>query len=47
MVMALIERGKWNNQYGVVNLIRLAEMYLIRAECKYQALNSRWCNTTG
>jgi len=25
--------GKWNNQYGVVNLIRLAEMYLIRAEC--------------
>jgi hypothetical protein len=24
--------GKWNNQYGVVNLIRLAEMYLIRAE---------------
>jgi tetratricopeptide (TPR) repeat protein len=25
--------GKWNNQYGVVNLIRLSEMYLIRAEC--------------
>lgn len=25
--------GKWNNEYGVVNLIRLAEMYLIRAEC--------------
>lgn len=24
---------KWNNQYGVVNVIRLAEMYLIRAEC--------------
>lgn len=24
--------GKWNNQYGVINLIRLAEMYLIRAE---------------
>ncbi len=24
--------GKWNNQYGVVNLIRLAEMHLIRAE---------------
>lgn len=24
--------GKWNNQYGVVNIIRLAEMYLIRAE---------------
>jgi starch-binding outer membrane protein, SusD/RagB family len=28
-----IECGKWNNQYGVVNIIRLAEMYLIRAEC--------------
>lgn len=27
--------GKWNNQYGVINLIRLAEMYLIRAECNY------------
>jgi starch-binding outer membrane protein, SusD/RagB family len=25
--------GKWNNEFGVVNLIRLAEMYLIRAEC--------------
>ncbi len=25
--------GKWNNQYGVINLIRLAEMFLIRAEC--------------
>jgi hypothetical protein len=25
--------GKWNTQYGIVNLIRLAEMYLIRAEC--------------
>jgi tetratricopeptide (TPR) repeat protein len=25
--------GKWNNQYGVINLIRFAEMYLIRAEC--------------
>lgn len=24
--------GKWNNKYGVVNLFRLAEMYLIRAE---------------
>lgn len=24
--------GKWNNQYGVINLIRLAEMYLVRAE---------------
>ncbi|MBA4322351.1 MAG: RagB/SusD family nutrient uptake outer membrane protein [Odoribacter sp.] len=28
-----LRTGKWNNQYGVVNLIRLAEMYLIRAEC--------------
>ena len=25
--------GKWNNIYGIVNLIRLSEMYLIRAEC--------------
>jgi len=24
--------GKWNNQFGNVGLIRLAEMYLIRAE---------------
>jgi len=24
---------KWNTQYGLVNLFRLAEMYLIRAEC--------------
>ena len=24
--------GKWNTQYGLVNLFRLAEMYLIRAE---------------
>jgi starch-binding outer membrane protein, SusD/RagB family len=31
--------GKWNNQYGVINLIRLAEMYLIRAECN-QRLNT-------
>ncbi len=25
--------GKWNNQYGLINMFRLAEMYLIRAEC--------------
>jgi hypothetical protein len=25
--------GKWNSQYGLVNIFRLAEMYLIRAEC--------------
>jgi starch-binding outer membrane protein, SusD/RagB family len=25
--------GKWNNQYGDIGLIRLAEMYLTRAEC--------------
>ncbi|MGQ9620436.1 MAG: RagB/SusD family nutrient uptake outer membrane protein [Bacteroidales bacterium] len=29
----LIRCGKWNNLWGCVNLIRLAEMYLIRAEC--------------
>jgi hypothetical protein len=34
--------GKWNNLYGVVNLIRLAEMYLIRAEC-----NQRLGTTVG
>jgi hypothetical protein len=28
--------GKWNNQFGVINLIRLAEMYLIRAECNFR-----------
>jgi hypothetical protein len=37
-----IECGKWNNEYGVVNLIRLAEMYLIRAEC-----NIRLSTTVG
>jgi starch-binding outer membrane protein, SusD/RagB family len=25
--------GKWNTQYGLVNLFRLAEMFLVRAEC--------------
>lgn len=25
--------GKWNNQFGNIGLIRLAEMYLTRAEC--------------
>ena len=34
--------GKWNNLYGVVNLIRLSEMYLIRAEC-----NQRLTTTIG
>jgi starch-binding outer membrane protein, SusD/RagB family len=34
--------GKWNNQYGIINLIRLAEMYLIRAEC-----NIRLSTTVG
>ena len=28
--------GKWNNQYGVVNIIRFAEMYLIRAEANFR-----------
>jgi starch-binding outer membrane protein, SusD/RagB family len=28
--------GKWNNQFGVVNLFRLAEMYLIRAESNFR-----------
>lgn len=35
-----IRCGKWNNQYGVVNLIRLAEMYLIRAECNIRLTTS-------
>lgn len=34
--------GKWNNMYGIVNLFRLAEMYLIRAEC-----NTRLGTTVG
>jgi len=32
--------GKWNNQYGGINLIRLAEMYLIRAECNVRLSTS-------
>jgi len=32
--------GKWNNQYGGVNLIRLAEMYLIRSECNFRLSTS-------
>lgn len=28
--------GKWNNKFGVINLFRLAEMYLTRAECNYR-----------
>ena len=27
-----VRSGKWNNQFGNIGLIRLAEMYLIRAE---------------
>lgn len=34
--------GKWNTQYGLVNLFRLAEMYLVRAEC-----NQRLGTTVG
>lgn len=34
--------GKWNTMYGVVNLFRLAEMYLVRAEC-----NKRLGTTVG
>src|SRR5699024_10331885 len=34
--------GKWKNQYGNVNVIRLAEMYLIRAEA-----NKRLNETVG
>ena len=35
-----LRSGKWNNQYGLVNLIRLAEMYLIRAECNQRLSTS-------
>lgn len=35
-----IRSGKWNNLYGVVNLFRLAEMYLIRAECNIRLSTS-------
>ena len=34
--------GKWNTMYGLVNLFRLAEMYLTRAEC-----NQRMGTTIG
>lgn len=34
--------GKYNNEYGNVTVIRLAEMYLIRAEC-----NERLSSSTG
>jgi hypothetical protein len=28
-----VRSGKWNNQFGNIGLFRLAEMYLVRAEC--------------
>jgi starch-binding outer membrane protein, SusD/RagB family len=28
--------GKWNNQFGNVNIVRLAEMYLTRAEANFE-----------
>jgi hypothetical protein len=28
--------GKWNNQFGNVNIVRLAEMYLTRAEANFR-----------
>ncbi len=34
--------GKWNNQFGNVGVVRLAEMYLVRAEC-----NIRLGSSTG
>ncbi len=36
--------GKWNTMYGLVNLFRLAEMYLVRAECN-QRLGTSVGNT--
>lgn len=39
---AAMRSGKWNNQFGNVGIIRLAEMYLIRAEC-----NARLNTSTG
>lgn len=32
--------GKWNNQYGNISAIRLAEMYLIRAECNQRLVTA-------
>lgn len=37
-----IRSGKWNNQFGVVHILRLAEMHLIRAEA-----NERLSTTVG
>lgn len=36
---AAIRTGKWRDQYKNIPIIRLAEMYLISAECKVRLLN--------
>ncbi len=35
-----IRTGKFNNQYGNVKVIRLAEMYLTRAECNFRLMSN-------
>jgi starch-binding outer membrane protein, SusD/RagB family len=35
--LGFMRTGKWNNQYGNINIIRLAEMYLTRAEANLRA----------
>lgn len=39
--------GKWQEQYGNVNIIRLAEMYLIRAESNFRTGTQVGPNTPG